>query len=294
MLTSFSQCSPLMTQHDLLFRAALLAGLGSRSELIPLVFEQSISNLQRTCIEAGSTLLLSVKSEQSRSLRTFQLAEASKEAGFSRWIGSHHSMYHTTHSMTETFFKNRAEAWALSSTFAQEANQVEAFQRYHAVLGIQGRLFQTTEFHDERWVSWQLDRTLSPEIHLTHYGFVSAWREVKQLLHNLFGRSFLPRSMPWSLSCNLSASEPHFKLGTTLWARLSESPSKHRQMAAIVEQLGGDDRFAEALYKLLDSARTRDSTRIGRALEIEIKRDRILSTEFFLSVPTLSTSENLV
>ena len=58
-------------------------------------------------------------------------------------------------------------------------------------------------------------------------------------------------------------------------------------MAAIVAQLGGDSRFSEALYKLLDSARSDNSTRIGRAVEVELLGDRAINLEFYLSVPTL-------
>lgn len=286
--------SPAITQPDLLFRAALLAGLGSQSRSISMMFDRPSPNLQRTCIEAGSTVLLSIKSNEKRSLRTFQLADASKAAGFSRWIGNHYSIHQVTHSVTETFFKHRIEAWEHSLAFASAVDRAAQFQSYHAAIGIQGRLFQTTIAQNQHWVSWQLDRTVSPEASLAHYGYQSAWVEAKQILQTLFQRSILPRSTAWSLSCNLSAAEPHLKLGTTLWARLSESPSKHRQMAAIVQQLGGEDRFAEALYKLLDSARSRDSTRIGRALELEIQRDRVISAEFFLSVPTLSPLEDIV
>ena len=278
---------------DLLFRAALLAGLGSRSRSIVTTpnTTRTAHPSQRTCIDAGSPLLLSVKATGQRSLRVFrQVPTTTPDSNFPRWIGTHFAPNGTTaYSMTDTFFRNQTAAWEHTLAFAKSADRLAQFHHYHAILGLKGRLFQTSyesnSSESAHWVTWQLDRATSPVDAITAC-HSAASSDAIQHLQDLFGRSILPRSGPWSLSCNLDASNPHLKLGTTLWARFSEAAGKHHRMAAIVAQMGGDSRFSEALYKLLDSARFNQSTRIGRAVEVELLGDRAIDLEFYLSVPT--------
>lgn len=278
---------------DLLFRAALLAGLGSRARSVITTLDatQIDQVSQRTCIEAGNPLLLSIKSTEQRSLRVFrQSPTATPDSNFPRWIGTHYASNGTiAQSVTDTFFRNQTAAWEHALTFAKSADRLAQFHHYHAILGLKGRIFQTSyesNFSESHWVTWQLDRATSPAEAIAACK-CAASPDAIQHLQDLFGRSILPRSGPWSLSCNLDASEPHLKLGTTMWARPPEASGKHQRMAAIVAQLGGDSRFSEALYKLLDSARSDHSARIGRAVEVELSGDRAINLEFYLSVPTL-------
>ncbi len=282
---------------DLLFRAALLAGLGSRARSIVTTLDtaQIDRASQRTCIDAGNPLLLSVKATEQRSLRIFrQSPTATPDSNFPRWIGTHYAPNGTTaHSITDTFFRNQTAAWEHTLAFSKSADRLAQFHHYHAILGLKGRIFQTSyesNSSESHWVTWQLDRAISPAAAIAACNCAASLDAI-QRLQDLFGRSILPRSSAWSLSCNLDASNPHLKLGTTLWARLPEASRKHHSMAAIVAQMGGDSRFSEALYKLLDSARFNHSTRIGRAVEVELLGDRAIDLEFYLSVPTPQSQE---
>jgi len=293
LLTRSTDMSAPIEPVDLLFRAALLAGLESRARSVITTLDTTqIDHFsQRTCIDAGNPLLLSIKSTEQRSLRVFrQSPTATHDSNFPRWIGTHYASNGTiAKSVTDTFFRNQTAAWEHALTFAKSADRLAQFHYYHAILGLKGRIFQTSyesNFSESHWVTWQLDRATSPNDAITACQSAAS-PDAIQHLQDLFGRSILPRSGPWSLSCNLDASEPHLKLGTTMWARLPEASGKHQRMAAIVAQLGGDSRFSEALYKLLDSARSDNSTRIGRAVEVELLGDRAINLEFYLSVPTL-------
>jgi hypothetical protein len=84
----------------------------------------------------------------------------------------------------------------------------------------------------------------------------------------------------------LHVDAPRVRIGTTCWARTIEDVDKRRRLAALVHQLGGDARFAEGIYKLIESSGPHHlGSRIGRAVEIELVEDQLEEMEFYLCVP---------
>jgi hypothetical protein len=75
-------------------------------------------------------------------------------------------------------------------------------------------------------------------------------------------------------------------VGSTNWARQIEVPEKRRRLVTLVERLDGDRRFAEALYKLVESAAGSGRSRpVGRAVELEFVDSGVNVSEFYLCVP---------
>jgi hypothetical protein len=270
---------------ELLFHAALLAGLGPRARTAADELASSLaSEGMRTCVDAGGALLLSVAAPGGRGLRsTRRLPEAGDEPEVSRWLQSGDG----PPQVVEVFGRPTARAWARAVEAAEAAGCAGELRRRAAVIGLRGRIFSVAQAPEDPArgaVCWQLDRHSAPGDVLAACGMGAAWREASALLEGLTGAPIFSRVGPWSLAWELGEAGPRLRLGTSLWARTPEGPRKGRAMAAIVSQLGGDGRFAEGLYKLLDGARAGHG-RVGRAVELALCGGEVATAEFFLHVP---------
>ncbi|MEZ4514275.1 MAG: hypothetical protein R3C62_20565 [Chloroflexota bacterium] len=362
LLTQTKHETPPVT--DFLFQAALLAGLGRQAgEVVRMAvqaangrFANHPNHLDRSCIDAGSTLLLGLAAPGNRQLRLVQRL-ADGEDGGQRWL---HTQFGTddrrpttddetinscfrppssvlrqssacsrTRQLTAVYLHNPAAAWNAALCLSQTHAAEDAFRRAHAVFGSRGRIFKceqplagqtedggrktegdpssalrrpsskpttnhrppTTEDHPSSvvrrpssWITWQLDRQTTPTDALTAYGLPQAWTAVSATLAPLFGQPLSPRSRPWSVSVSL-AEPDRVRVGTTAWARQPEEPGKHQRLAQTVEQFGGNGRFAEALYKLaLTTQPPSLTTRIGRAVEVELWRGEVVGMEMYCCI----------
>ncbi|MEM8808939.1 MAG: hypothetical protein AAGF01_23215 [Cyanobacteria bacterium P01_G01_bin.38] len=302
--------SPL---SDLLLQAGLLAGLGSQArpvaQALGLKTGPADGVPQKSCISAGNSLMLSLLAPAERSLRVSQRLDH-------RWLqtyyppGEHtggdsppeepHQRTRDTPErwLTEFFFDQfglepgKAHSpWSIVLELAHALKAETPAQRYHRILGPRGRLLSLSHRLDSAqaggWVTWQLDRHTSPEAALDACDVGWAWPIAAQHLKTLLGRSVSKYCRPWSLAWEISSDRPRFRLGTTVWARQAETAEKHRRLAATVAQMGGDSRFAEALYKLIAATHPVGFThRIGRAVEIEFDDGQAVALEFFLCVAT--------
>ncbi|MBC8159789.1 MAG: hypothetical protein H7Z42_01105, partial [Roseiflexaceae bacterium] len=189
--------------------------------------------------------------------------------------------------LVEVFSRPTAAAWARAQEVARQADCEAELRRRHTAIGLRGTIFSVAHAPDAPAtgaITWQLDRHIAPRDVLQACGMVAAWPAASALLQELTGAPLFPRVGPWSLAWALGETGPCLRLGSSLWARTPEEPRKARAMAAAVARLGGDGRYAEGLYKLLDSART-GHQRIGRAVEIELRGAEIIGIEVFLHVP---------
>jgi hypothetical protein len=116
-------------------------------------------------------------------------------------------------------------------------------------------------------------------------GLGAAWPVASEFFQALLGHSLLSRG-PWSIQRLLHTDESRVRIGTTCWARTLEDAAKRRRLVALIHRLGGDARFAEGIYKLIESSVPHHlGSRIGRAVEIELAEDQIEEMEFYLCVP---------
>src|SRR5579859_4980810 len=283
------------TKESLIYYTALLAGLGARVQ--SLVDELPIDNHQlnsvsRTCIDAGNTLMFSLLAPAGRSLRLLsRLPDSIEEPGVNLWMRTYVTEQGPAERwMTRTFMGESALAWQHALRVAQSVGGEETFRRLHGILGPRGRIYDITASQDSNtprgWVGWQMDRRSSPEEALTACGVPGTWRAAVPLFEQVLGHSVHQRYGPWSISWTLDSEQPFLRIGTTGWARIREDEAKRKRLVSTVTSMGGDGRFAEALYKLIDADRPPHlPSRIGRAIEIEFIDDQLHAVEFYLCVP---------
>ena len=166
---------------DFLFQAALLTGLGRQARLVA----QQAANgrfcphADRSCIDAGSTLLLALAAPGDRELRLVQRL-ADGEDGGQRWLHTQIGMtddgrrttddesmnyglrpsssvlgqsspIYQRQELTAVYLRTPTAAWHAACTLSQITATEDAFRRAHAALGPRGRtLFPYTTLFRSR------------------------------------------------------------------------------------------------------------------------------------------------
>ena len=283
------------TSEKILLCVALLAGLGSQAQSIVAALCNEIhapALTARTCVDGGNSLMFSLLAPGERSLRVLsRLPESSQIQQVAHWQRVHYLAGDRTERWrTEAFAGETEEAWQRVQALVQKLGREHVMRRYHAALGPLGRIFnisyQLEPEVESGWVSWQLDRHISPQEALAACGVGQSWPVAAELLQHLFGHPIAPQYGPWSIAWSLNEQTPHLRIGTTSWARTFEDVEKRRRLVSLMEQMGGDGRFTEVLYKLLAAERPSGSfTRIGRAIEIELCDNQVRAVEAYLCMP---------
>ena len=283
--------------EELLRNAALLAGLGEQAR--PVVDEiraaqdAGCDGAGRTCIDAGSPLMLALLAPGGRRLRVLaRLFQASPPAVVP-WLRFHQLPDGRLERWrSDAYLGETAEAWqrALAAARLVPGGE-ERLRHYHAALGPRGRIYSVSWSLGDSLgsgpprasVSWQLDRTRPPAEALAACGMGEAWPAAAEVFASLLGQPITPRMGPWSLLLPLEDGAPRVRVGTTRWARSLEDEAKRRRLSTVFTRLGGDGRFAEALYKLIASSGPAGPvTRIGRAVELELAGSRPTALEAYL------------
>jgi hypothetical protein len=245
---------------------------------------------ERTCIDGGSEWMFSLLAPGERALRVLSRTEP-PSGGVSRWIRVHYEAGGQVHrSRAESYVGEPVAAWEHAWAASRSVGGEDRLQRYHAVLGPRSRIYSVGWSLDapapEATVSWQLDRGSVPAEALAGLGLARAWPVAADLLRALLGYPVTTRTGPWSILRPVHEDSPRVRIGTTRWARSLEEPVKRRRFSSVVESLGGDRRFAEGLYKLIESASPgRGGRSIGRAVEVEVLGDALVGVEFYLCLP---------
>lgn len=272
--------------QDLVFHAALLAGLGAkaRTETRTLFAQVGSGRVAgaRTCIETGNALLVSVRAPGPRAFEVHLLEPADDEWRL-RWRSRRLGSWPPAPDLNEFLVGPHDKGWRYASAFADGEGAAGRLRHYHALLGPWGYIFglsrSTARAGGPSWVMWKLDRHTRPARVLEELGLAAAWPSARALLGQLLGRPVTHRTRPWSLSVELDSGR--VRLGTTAWALAAEDDAKHRRMADAFEALAGDGRFAQALYRLL-RADDPGNARIGRAVELELDEHGVKAMELHL------------
>lgn len=268
----------------ILYHAALLAGLGPHAHAASEPdTTQAGAGAARTCVDGGGRLMLALDAPGARALHTLRRTDDGAAPGVCRW----HAERRTPHGPTErraiaTFPGDDAAAWACALDAAAALDGIARLRSAHAALGPQARVFGVERdlAAPEAWVIWQLDRRADVSRALAAVGAPEAWAPLAELLAGLTGRAVTRTGGPWSIARPLHADGP-LRVGTTMWARVPEGHAKRRALAAAVESLGGDGRYAEALYRLLEQGAP--GQRLGRAVEVTLDRQRIAAARWLLA-----------
>lgn len=269
--------------QSLLFHSALLSGVGADAHQIAnRLYEDCVaSDIGRTCIDGGGRLMFSLITPGSREMRVLIRQGSECGGAVTHWLRSNVGAAETARSIT--FHGEIETAWSETLTIAQMLGLERRLRAYHAVLGPLSRIYTVMYTAHCARVGWQIDRGWGVDKVLANMGLPGLWKQTLDLLQPLF--LFTPSATvgPWSIAHELAHGEEIVRIGTSAWARVSEDTGKSQRLAALINQLGGDGRYAEALYKLVASASPANA-RIGRALEIEFRQGQFTGMEFYLSL----------
>jgi hypothetical protein len=278
---------------DLVHIAALLARLGAGARAAADDIRDLVAhaaNPGRTCIDAGDQLLLSLVAPGDRSLRVLARC-GTRSQGVMCWRRFYARPGAPAETWSsETYSGDADPGWLRALDLAKRNGTTETILRWQAVLGARGRIYSTN------WraageclhftVSWQLHRGFPPQDALRALGLPDVWPAALPVFQELLGFAPGPRSAPWSVSLGLAPGALQVRLGTTLWALQPEATEKRRRLVALVGRLGGDPRFAEAVYKLAESACPSARRRaLGRAVEVEVAPGEAPRAEFYVCLP---------
>src|SRR5262249_27612034 len=280
-----------LSANQLVYYVALLAGLGPLAQAAAAEQSEMLQAGEsggRTCIDGGGRLIFSVRTPGQRSLRVITRCGPVQESVIP-WRRTYYLMNGVVERWeTETYADETQLAWQRAVSIAQRAGTIEELRRVHAIIGPHSHIYCVTwslQPTCSAWVSWQLDRTLAVDRALELLDYGDFWPEAAALWSSLLGFSANTRRGPWSIGLMLGG-EPRIRVGSTNWVRRVEEREKRQRLANIVEQQGGDRRFAEALYKLVESAvRPYRPRSIGRAMELQFGRVAMEAAEFYICMP---------
>jgi hypothetical protein len=240
----------------------------------------------RTCIDGGGRHVFGLLATGARHLRVISRSAPARD-GALFWRRSHHHPHGTEIWLTETYLGEQLAGWSRARDVAARLGQSDRFQHAHRILGTHGHIYSVDwlrgESHPSAWIGWQLDRSLTPDRALALLDYPDAWERASAFWTALLGTApDLRRGGPWSVRLAFG-DPPRLRIGSTNWLRHPEGGGKRRRLIALVEQYGGARRFAESLYKLVESAVPVERRRpIGRAVEFEISAAHPDTAEFFL------------
>ena len=278
----------------LVYHAALLSGVGRRSVEVAqraARSEQAAGSSPdpdgRTCIDGGGRQVFGLLATGARHLRVISRSGPAR-GGTLPWTRSYYHPDGGTETwITETYLGEQLSGWSRARDTAARVGQSDAFQHAHSILGPHSHIYSVDwvlgQSYPSVWVGWQLDRTLTPDRALAQLDYADAWPRASAFWTALLGVAPDPRlSGPWSVRLAFGGPS-RLRVGSTNWLRHPEGEGKRRRLTSLVEQYGGDRRFAESLYKLIESAVPPERRRpVGRAVEFEISPTHDDSAEFFL------------
>jgi hypothetical protein len=301
---SLAPDAPVLSDIDarLCAHLLLLAGIGGDESPIqggwPDIAGGRPTRLERSCVDAGSRLLVSVSAPQWRHLGLYQRVAEGGRPQVSRWSwwkgaaasterdwGWRHVFIGEPPGVwDEVSLAVRGYAWDVARTGGSEA-ALDVVSRWHATLGPAGRIYSlSVPETGSPWVAWHLDKRLPIDRALHACGVDGSGGLA--IIADLLGSDPSATGGPWSVA--VASDGSRWRLGTSRWAHNREDAGKHRRLASVVQNLGGDGRFAEAAYKLVIAA-GEDAlpARVGRAVEVEFAAGSGIpaGAEFFLSVP---------
>jgi len=275
---------------ELVYLAGLMAGLGagSRSAANRVMRDINIPDgAHRSCIEGGGQMMFALLAPGARSLRVLTRCGSEPE-GILNWRRAYFIAGAEPECWRAEFYpRETAESWNRAVSVAERVGGGERLRRLHATLGPRSQIYSVSWLvsggHPQATVSWRLDRTYDPSEALSALGRRASWTAAQPIWEGLFGFVLQRRHGPWSIQLPLHTDESRVRVGSSRWTLRIEDPAKRQRLARLVERLGGDPRFAEGLYKLVQSANpSAGMTPVGRAVEMDLIGDQVTGAEFYL------------
>jgi hypothetical protein len=275
--------------EDPLWLSALLAGLGSDAAAAAAELKlRSAAGHQRMCIDGGANALIAVGAPGGRRWEAHILSATDPIDGRQDWQGVRISGT-DSQILTRSMFRGRSGTAAqVAHAAAIRAGQaaVSRFERWHGLIGPQGRIYSVGNEPDDRGgarVAWQLDRH-APVLRIIADLAGEAGRDVAVTsLSAVHGFDLSATSGPWSVALSVAAPECGARIGSTRWAWAVEDAGKRDRLARWIHAHGGDAGYAAALHDLIAGIAPSGQTRtIGRAVEIDIVDGRVTGAIAYL------------
>lgn len=284
----------MIDNEALVFRAALLAGMGRQAHTVATdSFSEATTDEAeqgKTCIDDGGLMIFTLHSGHPDELGIIRRMTGATDT-IQPWLRTHYRR--TTDSIAADEWEsciftgeNQAQYQHVMEIVRTSGDEPR-FCQIQAELGHRGRFIFAMQPKDPArlpaWIGWQLDKHNPPAKVLRAMHWETIWPEAHRLMQDFLGTPLSDRSGPWSIAVGFGAScGTLVRIGTTAWARQPEDRTKRRRLVKGIEQLGGDARTLESLYKLLLPTTIGPFTRVGRAIEIEFCEGQLQGADVLL------------
>jgi len=149
----------------------------------------------------------------------------------------------------------------------------------------------------ESWLSFALDRRVSPRSLVAQIGPSGSWDAACSVLSQIFGRVVTERTRPWSIALPLSQKGHRsglLRIGTAAWGRVPETSNKMTNMADSIDRMGGEgarayDDYASLLPRSSAPARFSDAT--GSAAEVDVDQSGACGLMLTLKTTNFTTHQ---
>ena len=316
-----------LNAYDTLFRAALLCGYGAQAkDLAARMASVCHEGDGRSCVEAGTPLLITVEAPGEAQLRVgLRLGETLHKAALEALTPEPRAAALANAFAALPASQHTGLGYWIFWSLGRQAVFVDlrdpepdrALERARLVLvpSEQARLNRvlSSATAGRPWgLSIEFDRNNRRITHL--YWFTSkpasaaslvdafvpgGWRQVLEVLSHLL--SLPGQSGRWLLAIPLESTEEENCLwvGNSAWGLVPEDDRKHRAIAQLMMRYGGPRDFAEALWSFCQGA-SESGWRVGRSCEAGVRaegpRARLLLTPQLAGGATaeIKSSESLV
>jgi hypothetical protein len=281
---------------DVLWLSALLAGLGSEAQdaYEGLGRAGARSSEGRMCIDGGASTLVAVTAPGRRTWEAHVLAGI--DADCQDWTGCRLGPDGEQVHLERRMFRGRGQAAVTQARIAAAAHDPAAtacFETWHRAVGPFGRVYSVGR--DSRGcvrIAWQIDRHVDVAALLAPMIGQDNWIAAAHSLNLVHGFDLARSRGPWSLSIDVAAPTPVWRLGSTRWAWALEGAAKRQRLAQWIADHGGDGGYACALHDLLSGCEVGKSGSTGRAVEVDVCEGRVVAATAYLGAALVS-SENV-
>jgi hypothetical protein len=279
-----------MEQAVFIDRVCRLCRLGPEARaaaIQPLSGAPGLGRVDRTCIDGGGSLMLTLAAPLSGPL-TVGIASALPDRPapnarlWQRWDVARPGRA----GRSLIFGQPGATDWQLASAErcvppGKDAASAELFSR--------GQIYMTTKAEPgtgRDWISVGLFRNQSPRQALAAMRQPRIWPALRTLIADLLGRAVSDRARPWSIAVPAGGAGDRVRIGTTLWARFPEQLDKERRLSRQIGELGHDRDLVSGLYHY--TRQQNEAARgVGVAAEFDFGDGDLRGAHYTLRVPPL-------
>ncbi len=255
----------------------------------------------RSCIEGGGDLMVTLRAPGPIRQGTAVATGACDDRGARRWVREGTALDGSALCGDTIMFMHECGGdFDEALDFLGRADARPEFYDRVTALRSCSRIYMATRDEPETgegWLSFALDRRVSPRALLAQIAPLGSWDAACTVLSQVFGRAVTERTRPWSIALPFSE-KAHarclLRVGTAAWGRVPETTAKMANMADAINRMGGDgDRafgdYASLLPERSSPARFSDAT--GSAAEVDIDQSGACGLMLTLKTENFTTRQ---